>query len=72
MSPFVSETKEIEDQAGLRAAQPLVKTDATESRLAQRHERALLDSSTPVWGLGIADDITRVAHCLQVAGDDFV
>jgi hypothetical protein len=31
------------------------------ARLAQRHERALLDPAAPVSGLGVAHDLTRVA-----------
>src|SRR5580704_12818702 len=56
----------------LRAAEPFVETDAAEARLAQRHERVLLDPAAPVSGLGVAHDLTRVADCLQIAGDDFV
>ena len=43
-----------------------------EARLAQRHERALLDPAAKVSGLGVAHDLTRVADRLQIAGDDFV
>src|SRR6516164_714864 len=43
-----------------------------EARLAQRHERALLDPATPVSGLGVSDDLTRVADRLQKAGDNLV
>ena len=43
-----------------------------EARLAQRHERALLDPAAEVSGLGIAHDLTRVADRLQITGDDFV
>src|SRR5215472_8585328 len=43
-----------------------------EARLAQRHQRALLDPAAVISGLGIAHDLTRVADGLQVAGDDFV
>src|SRR5215470_9177134 len=54
------------------AAEPFVETDAAEARFAQRHERALLDASAPVSGLGVTHDLTRVADRLQIAGDDFV
>ena len=43
-----------------------------EARFAQRHERALLDPAAPVSGLGVSQDLTRVADRLQIAGDDFV
>ena len=43
-----------------------------EARLAQRHERALLDPAAKVSGLGVAHDLTRVADGLQIAGDKFV
>jgi hypothetical protein len=56
----------------LWAPEPFVETDAAEARLAQRHERVLLDPATPVSGLGISHDLTRVADRLQIAGDDFV
>jgi hypothetical protein len=56
----------------LWAAEPLVETDAAEARVAQRHERVLLDPAAPVSGRGIAYDLTRVADRLQIAGDDFV
>jgi hypothetical protein len=45
---------------------------AAEARFAQRHERALLDPATEVWGLRVAHDLTRVADRFQIAGDDFV
>jgi hypothetical protein len=51
---------------------PFVETDAAEARLAQRHERVLLDPAAPISGLGIAHDLARVANRLQIAGDDFV
>ena len=41
-----------------------------EARLAQRHQRALLDPAAPVSGRGVADNLTRVADRLQIAGDD--
>jgi hypothetical protein len=50
---------------------PFVETEAAEARLAQRHERALLDPAAEVSGLGVAHDLTRVADRLQIAGDDF-
>src|SRR5262245_25223281 len=56
----------------LRAAEPFVETDAAEARLAQRHERVLLDPAAEVSSLGVAHDLTRVADRLQIAGDDFV
>src|SRR5262244_2842417 len=56
----------------LCAAEPFVETNAAEARLAQRHERVLLDPAAEVPGLGIAHDLTRVADRLQIAGDDFV
>ena len=54
------------------AAEPFVETDAAEARLAQRHQRLLLDPAAEVWGLGIAHDLARVADRLQIAGDDFI
>src|ERR671923_2491659 len=54
------------------AGEPFVETDAAEARLAQRHERALLDPAAEVSGLGVTYDLTRVADRLQIAGDDFV
>src|SRR5262245_64034951 len=54
----------------LRTAEPFVETDAAEARVAQRHERALLDAAAPVAGLGVTHDLPRVAECLQIAGDD--
>ena len=42
------------------------------ARLAQRHERALLDPPAEVSGRGVAHDLTRVTDRLQIAGDDFV
>src|SRR5499433_219343 len=56
----------------LRAVEPFVETDATEARLAQRHERVLLDPAAEVSGLGVAHDLTRVADRLQIAGNEFV
>src|SRR5215468_367593 len=56
----------------LRAAEPLVETDAAEARLAQRHQRVLLDPAAEVLGFGVAHDLTRVADRLQIAGDDFI
>src|SRR5437868_12287020 len=53
-------------------AEPFIETDAAEARFAQRHERALLDPAAPVSGLRVAQDLTRVADRLQIAGDDFV
>src|SRR5213078_1622067 len=53
-------------------AEPFVETDAAEARLAQRHERVLLDPAAEISGLGVAHDLTRVADRLQIAGDDFV
>ena len=55
-----------------QAAEPFIETYAAETRLAQRHERVLLDPAAAVSGLGIAHDLARVADCLQVAGDDLV
>src|ERR1700757_3490429 len=43
-----------------------------EARLAQRHQRALLDPAAPVSGLGVPHDLTWVADRLQIAGDEFV
>src|SRR6266446_7997603 len=57
--------------ACLCAAEPFVETDAAEARLAQRHERVLLDPAAVVAGLGVTHDRTRVADRLQIAGDDF-
>src|SRR5262249_26144923 len=56
----------------LRAAEPFVETNAPEARLAQRHERALLDPAAVISGFGIAHDHTRIANGLQIAGDNFV
>src|SRR5581483_12518073 len=55
-----------------RAAEPFVETNAAEARVAERHERALLDPAAEVSGLGVAHDLTRVADRLQIADDDFV
>ena len=41
-------------------------------RLAQRHERALLDPAAEVSGLGVPHDLTWVADSLEIAGDEFV
>src|SRR5436309_15061637 len=54
------------------AAEPFVETDAAEARIAQRHERVLLDPAAQVSGFGVAHDLARVADRLQIAGDDFV
>ena len=43
-----------------------------EARLAQRHERALLDPAAEVSGLGVPHDLTWVADGLEIAGDEFV
>ena len=32
----------------------------------------LLDPAAEVSGLGVAHDLTLIADCLQIAGDDFV
>src|SRR5215468_887891 len=56
----------------LRAAEPFVETNAPEARLAQRHQRTLIDSAAVVSSLGIAHDPTRVADGLQIAGNEFV
>src|SRR6516225_717197 len=55
-----------------RAAEPFVETDMAEARLAQRHERALLDPAAEVSGLGVPHDLTWVADGLEIAGDEFV
>src|SRR5262245_49958177 len=54
----------------LGAAGPFVEPDAAEARVAQRHERVLLDPAAEVAGLGVTHDLTRVADRLQIAGDD--
>src|SRR5262245_8259374 len=56
----------------LCAAEPCVKPDAAEARVAQRHKRVLLDPAAEVAGLGVTHDLTRVADRLQIAGDDVV
>src|SRR5262249_54846268 len=56
----------------LRAAEPLVETDAAEARLTQRNQRALLDPAPEVSSLRVPHDLTWVADRLQKAGDDFV
>src|SRR4029453_1488682 len=56
----------------LRAAEPFVETDAAEARVAQRHERAVLDAGAEESGLGVTHPLTRVADRLQIAGDDVV
>ena len=56
----------------LPAAEPFVETDAAKARLAQGHERVLLDPAAEVSGFGVAHDLTRLANRLQIAGDDFV
>src|SRR6516225_3241142 len=43
-----------------------------EARLAQRHERALLNPAAEVSGLGVPLDLTWVADGLEIAGDEFV
>jgi hypothetical protein len=52
--------------------EPFVETDMSEARLAQRHERALLDPAAEVSGLGVPHDLTWVADGLEIAGDEFV
>jgi hypothetical protein len=52
---------------GPRAAEPFIEDDAAESRLAQWHQRALLDPAAEVSGLGVAHDHTRVPDRLQIA-----
>ena len=47
-------------------------TDAAEARFAQRHQREFLDPATPVSGLGVPHDLTRIADRLQITGDDLV
>src|SRR5215470_20020606 len=54
------------------AAEPVVETDAAEARVAQRHQRVLLDPAAGVAGLGVTHDLTRVADRLQIAGDECV
>jgi hypothetical protein len=54
------------------SGEPFVEADTAEARLAQRHERVLLDPAAEVSGLGVAHHLTRLADRLQVAGDDFV
>jgi len=58
--------------SGLRwlSAQPFLETDGAEARVAQRHERALLDPAAPVSGIRVAHDLARIADRLQIAGDD--
>src|SRR3954451_1510366 len=55
--PFAIFGQQVDGACGsgpyLRAAEPFVETDAAEARLAQRHERALLDPAAPVSGLGV-------------------
>jgi len=41
-------------------------TDAAEARLAQRHERVLLDPAAEVSGLGVAHDLTRGGVRLRI------
>ena len=53
-------------------ADPVVELDVAEPRLAQRHELALLDPAAEVARFGVAHDLARVAHRLQVTGDEFV
>src|SRR6516165_8963604 len=55
-----------------RAAEPFVETDMAEARLAQRHQRTLLDPAAEVSGLRVAHDLAWIADRLQIAGDDFV
>ena len=43
-----------------------------EARLAQRHQRALLDPAAEIPGLGAPHDLTWVADGLEIAGDGFV
>src|SRR4051794_11874497 len=49
-----------------------VETDAAKVRLAQRHERTLLDPASEVSDLRVAHDLTRVADRPQIAGDNVV
>src|SRR5499427_10883307 len=56
----------------LCAAEPFVEPDAAEARVAQRHERALLDPAAVVAGLGVTYDLPRVADRLQIAGDECI
>jgi hypothetical protein len=46
-------------------------TDAAEARVAQRHERALLDPATGI-GPRVTHDLARLGDRLQIAVDDFV
>src|SRR5262244_1235885 len=54
------------------AAEPVVEPDAAEARVAQRHERVLLDAAAVVAGLGVPHDLPRIADRLQIAGDEVV
>src|SRR5262249_16846700 len=56
----------------LRAAQPFVETDMADTRLAQRHQRTLLNPTAPISGPAVAHDLTGVTDCLQIAVDDIV
>ena len=52
--------------------EPFVETDVAETRFSQRHQRALFDPAAEASSLGVAHHLTRVADCLQIAGDEFV
>jgi len=51
---------------------PFVEANAAEARLAQRHERAIVDQAAEVSGLAVTHDLARVADRLEIAGDDLV
>src|ERR1700729_488973 len=50
-----------------RAAYPFIKTDAAETRLAQRHQRVLFDPTAEVTCLGVFHHLAPIAHRLQIA-----
>src|SRR5262245_59506072 len=55
-----------------QAVEPFVETDAAQPRLAQRHQRALLDTAAEVPRLAVPHDLARIADRLQIARDDVV
>ena len=55
----------------MRAAEPLVETDAAEPGLTQWHERTLLHPAAEVSGLLVLHHLSRIADRLEIAGDKF-
>jgi len=49
----------------MRAAEPLVETDAAEPGFTQRHERTLLHPAAEVSGLLVLHHLSRIAYRLS-------